>query len=99
LRKTTIISFYIKTSIEIYHLTIFKNRDYLFKLKELSYVTIYVYMINIVIKIVMIRNDFNNFVQILRNCCLKKIIKLKYLNVFYVKNVKLRDLVIKKSKS
>jgi len=98
LRKTTIILSRIKTSIEIYHLIILKNQDYLFKLEELSYVTIYAYMINIITRIIMIRNDFNNLVQILRNRRLEKVIKLNFFNVFYVKNVELRDLVTRKSK-
>lgn len=98
MRKTTIILSRIKTSIEIYHLIILKNQDYLFKLEELSYVTIYAYMINIITRIIMIRNDFNNLVQILRNRRLEKVIKLNFFNAFYVKNVELRDLVTRKSK-
>jgi len=70
----------------------------LFKLEELSYVTIYAYMINIITRIIMIRNEFNNLVQILRNRRLEKVIKLKFFNAFYVKNVELRDLVTRKSK-
>ena len=45
--------------IEIYHLSILKNRDFLFELNEFLYLTLYVYIINNVIRIIFLRNDFN----------------------------------------
>ena len=58
LRKIIIILFRLKISMKIYYFSILK-RDYIFNFKTLFYFIIYVYIINIFIKIIILRNDFN----------------------------------------
>ena len=58
LRKTTIISFKVKLSIEIHHFAV-QDRKYLFKLKKISNLTTYAHLINAFIKIILIRNEFD----------------------------------------
>ena len=64
LRKIMIISSRFEQTIEIHYLTVSVNRDYFFESAKLNYLTIYVYMIDIIIKIVMIRNKFDTTIQI-----------------------------------
>ena len=98
LRKTTIISFIIKLLIEIYYLAV-QNRKYLFKSEKISNFTIYAHLINVFIKVILIRNEFNISIQIFYNHRLKRFTKMNYINAFYIlnnKNNNIRKLVVKR---
>ena len=85
LRKIIVILSRFKQMIGIYHLTVFVNRDYFFEFTELNYLTIYVYMIDVIIKIVMMRNKFDIIIHILRKHRLNKVTELKLLNIYQIK--------------
>ena len=92
-------SSYSKIVIKIYHLTIFKNHDFLFELKKILYFILYIYFIDSFIKIIFFKNKFFILIQIFRNYRLNKLIKFKYIDVYYIKNddeKKTRDFAIKR---
>ena len=64
LRKIIVISSQFEQAIKIHHLTVFVNRDYFFELAKLNYLTIYAYMIDVITKVVMIKNEFDTTMHI-----------------------------------
>ena len=100
LRKITMISFKTKFSVKIHHLIVF-NKKYLFKLKEIFNLIAYAHFVNEFIKTILLRNEFNIFIQISRNYRLKRIMKINYFNVFHIiidnnNEDEIRDLIVKR---
>ena len=83
LRKTITVPSKSKLAIEIHSLTLF-DRDFVFESNELSYLTTYAHMIDDFIKTIMIRNDSELSIQILRNHRLDIVVELKYFNVYHI---------------
>ena len=67
LRKIIVVSSQFEQTVKIYHLAVFINRNYLFKSVELNYLIIYAHIIDVIIKTVIIRNDFNTAIYISQN--------------------------------
>ena len=44
----------------------------------------YAYLVNINCKNILVRNDNNKTIQISRNCCVNRLIKIDFLNVFQI---------------
>lgn len=83
-RKFITISSRSKISIEIYYFAILEDRDFLFESNEISHLTSYVYLINVITKTIILRNNIDRLVYISRNYCLEKLFEIKYLNAFYI---------------
>ena len=101
IRKIIIISSLTKIIVFIHHSSLSTNKDFLFEFVDDINLTLFVYMIDTFIFVVMIRNDEHQTIKISRNFRLKWINELKYINVFqiYVENIeKMKFLTIKKSK-
>ena len=100
LRKTAIISSYSKITISINHLTLLTIKNFLFELNNDLNVFIYVYLIDVFIVAVLIRNDKNVSIKIFRNFRLDQVFEIDYSNTFHIKNVfeKIRNLIVKRPK-
>lgn len=83
-RKFITISSRSKISIEIYYFAILEDRDFLFESNEISHLTSYVYLINVITKTIILRNNIDRLVYISRNYRLEKLFEIKYLNAFYI---------------
>ena len=85
IKKTTIISFKSKITINIHHISIsfFKNRDFSFESNEFN-VTIYVHLLDTSTEIVLVKNNSEQIVKMSRNFCLSRIIKINYSNIYQV---------------
>lgn len=59
LRKTTLISSRSKLLVKIHYLIVLNNCDFLFEFEEISYLIVYAYFIDINIKVVILRNNFD----------------------------------------
>ena len=62
-QKILIISLYLNVTITIYYLNLF-DRNFLFKSRENSILSLYIKLINKNIKIVLIKNDLNKLIKI-----------------------------------
>ena len=82
-RKIILISSRTKISVEIHYLIVF-YRKYLFELKKIFNLIAYAHLINAFIKVILLRNEFDIFIQISRNHRLERIIKVNYFNVFHI---------------
>ena len=76
---------------------IFNDRDFFFEFDNINF-TIYAYLMNASIQVVLIRNDNFKVVKILRHFRLKYLIEMNYSNVFFV-NENIVELIIKISRS
>ena len=61
LRKTITIFLRSKISISVHHFDV-SNRNFLFEFDEILYITVYAYIINIIINAMILRNDFNKLI-------------------------------------
>ena len=100
LRKIIVILLKAKFSEKIHH-SIISNKKYFFESEKILNLIAYAHLINAFIKTILFRNEFNISMQVSRNYCLKRIIKMKYINVFYIfdDDDKIRDLTIKRLQS
>ena len=83
--KITVISPRSKIAIFIHHILndIFNDRNYLFESEKLNLI-MYAHFMNAIIKVVLIRNDTKQVVQIFRNTRLDRLMKMNYFNVFHI---------------
>ena len=81
-RKTTIISSRTKLSIEIHHLVVF-DKEYLFELEDISYLTTYAQLVNVFTKVVVLRNESNKSIQVSRNHRLSRLNEFDYFNAYH----------------
>ena len=86
LKKIIIIFSHAKFAIFVYLLSnnFSQFKFFVFKLKKLYYLSMYVHLINVFIKIIISQNDNDKLIQISRNIRLNKIFELKYSNVFFL---------------
>ena len=84
LQKITIISFYLKILMKIHHLIMFNFRNFLFELNEINSLIAYVHLMNAFIKTILLQNKSKHLIKISRNYRLKKLIELKYTNVYHI---------------
>ena len=103
LRKITMISSRTKFSIEIHHLVV-PNKKYLFESEEIFNLTAYTHLMNVFIKTILLRNEFDISIQISRNYRLERITKMNYFNAFYIFTTdenanEIRDLTAKRPRS
>ena len=63
LRKIIIIFLRSKISISMHHLDVL-NRNFLFEFDKISYIIVYVHVVDIIINAMILRNNFNKSVQI-----------------------------------
>ena len=82
-RKTINISPQFEMIISIHHIAISANRNFFFESDEFNFL-LYAHIINAKIKDIIIQNDNNKIVHILRNCRLDHIMKFNYFNVFQI---------------
>ncbi len=82
-KKLIIISLRSKLLVKIYYFAILKNRDFLFELNKISHFINYAYLINVITKTIILKNNTNILIYILRNYCLSKFFEIKYFNAFY----------------
>ena len=102
LRKTIIIFSQSKILILMYYFNVSNNRDFLFEFDEIFYITAYVYIVDIIINAMILRNNFNKSIQISRNHCLDRLFELNFLNTFKIDVIEkndVYDLATKHSKS
>lgn len=90
-----LISFKSKKLIFILRSSILKDKDFLFKLNTHVKFIMFVHFMNTVFTKVLIKNEFNVVVQILRKFDIDLIIEVNYENCF---QINLSNLVIKSSK-
>ena len=92
--KSHVISSRIEINIFIHRITLFE-RDYLFEFAETNF-SFYCYIIDIIISVILIRNNNNMFSKIFRNFLSNKFVELKY--AFYL-NMNSSNFVICRIKS
>jgi hypothetical protein len=81
-KKSIIISSQSNLLVKIHYFAILKNRNFLFKLNKISYFINYVYLINVITKTIILKNDTNMLIYISRNYRLNKLFKIKILMLF-----------------
>ena len=102
LRKTITIFARSKVSILMHHFNVSNNRDFLFKFDEIFYLIVYVHMIDIIINVVILRNDFDKSIQISRNHRFNQFFELNFSNAFKIDVIEKNDihnLAVRHSKS
>ena len=82
LRKTIIISFYVEITVSVNYLNLSKFKNFLFKSNNNLNIFIYAYLINVFISIVIVRNNKNVLVKILKNFRFEQMSEINFLNVF-----------------
>lgn len=87
MQKTTTILLQSKVFVKIYYLFIF-DCNYFFEFKKILYLIVYIYLVNVFIKVVLIQNKLNNLVYISRNYRLDKLIKIDYSYMYFIENKK-----------
>ena len=94
-KKNIVVSLQAKITISIYYFVnnFFKNKNYFFESNEFDF-TLYVYFINIFIKIILVRNNNKQIVKISRNFCFDHLIEINYFNIFFVSE-NVENLIIK----
>ena len=95
--KANLIAFYSKKLISIHKICV-SDRDYFFESIETINFFIYVHMMNTKTNFILICNECNKILKILRNFKLEKIMKFKYINVFQI-DIAISDMTIKHSKT
>lgn len=80
-RDTIIFSFCSQFCAKIHHFNFFENKDFFFESKNVNF-GLYAHVIKIKISNVLLRNDENKTIKILRNFRLSRIVKLDYSNVY-----------------
>jgi len=83
-KKSIIIFSQSKLLVKIYYFAILKNRNFLFELNKFFYLINYVYLINVITKAIILKNNTNMLIYISRNYCLSKFFEIKYFNAFYL---------------
>ena len=94
--KTIVMSSQIEFAVSIHNIVIF-NYDYIFESDEINF-SIYVYVVNANIKIILIKNDISVVLTISRNFRLEKLIEMNYSNVCLM-NVNVVELTLRRFKS
>ena len=94
--KTRIISFHVEISILIHKILLFE-RDYLFESAETNFF-IYSYIVDTITNVILVRNNDNRLIRILKNCRLNKLIELKHFNALLI-DFDSSNLAIRRSKS
>ena len=84
LRKMITIFARSKVSVLMHHFNVSNNRDFLFKSDEIFYLIAYVLMIDIIINVVILQNNFDKLIQILRNHHLDRLSELNFSNAFKI---------------
>ena len=87
-----------KITISIYYFVdnFFNNKNYFFESNEFDFI-LYVYFINVFIKIIFVRNNNKQIVKISRNFRFDYFIEINYFNVFFV-NENVENLIMKMSR-
>ena len=95
--KTTIISPRSEIAILIHHILndIFNDKNYFFESKKLNLI-MYAHLMNVIIKVVLIRNDIEQVVRIFKNTCFDRLMKMNYLNIFHITIIKNVTCLIKR---
>ena len=83
LKKVFIISLYLNVTITIYYLNLL-NRNFLFKSRENSILSLYAKLINKNTKAILIKNNSNKLIKIQRNIKLDNLSNLIINNYYYV---------------
>ena len=102
IRKTIIVLFHIEMMMFINDINLFESKSFLFESIDDVNFTLYVHLIDAFIFVVVVRNDYNQSIQISRNFRLNRIFKLNYFNAFQINSKqieKIKSLTIRKSKS
>ena len=94
--KFCIVSSRTEISISIHRISL-SDRDYFFELTKANF-SIYCHIVDTITNVVLVRNDKNKIVKILRNFRLNKFVEFEHFNAFYV-NSELSNLVIRRLKS
>jgi len=66
-KKITNVSFKFEITILVYYTSISNNRDFLFELNKLN-LLLYAYLVNFETRNIVVRNNSNKIIYILRNC-------------------------------
>ena len=99
LRKTIVVSSHAELTISIHNVNLSKNRNFLFESDDDIELNIYVYMINAIITIILIRNDKNVSIKISKNYRFEHVIEIDFFNVFHIEEFEnVKHLIIKKFK-
>ena len=101
LRKIIVVFLYIEMIISIYNFILSNNRDFLFESNDDLKLSIYAYLVDTFTFFIVIRNEQNVSIQILKNYRLNHISKFDFSNVFYIDNSNennVRHLIVKKFK-
>ena len=99
IKKTIIVSSYNEITISINYVNLLNTRNFLFELNNNINLSIYVYLINASITLIIIRNDKNLSIMIFKNTRLKRTIEIDFSNAFYINNNEnVKYLIVKKSK-
>lgn len=97
IKKTINVVFEFEITISIYYTSISSNRDFFFESNKFN-LSIYIYLVNFETRNIVVRNNSNKTIYILRNCQLRRIIELEFFNVFYiVVNSNVLDLTLRKA--
>lgn len=96
-KKIINVSFKFEITILVYYTSISNNRDFLFELNRLN-LLLYAYLVNLETRNIVVRNNSNKTIYILRNCRLRRITKLEFFNIFYiVANSNVLNLILRKT--
>ena len=99
IKKIIVVFSHSKMIISINHIDLFVTRNFFFKLNDHFNLSIYVHLIDSSITSIIIRNDKNLLIMILKNMRLKRTIEIDFFNVFYIENKNnVKHLIVKKSK-
>ena len=85
LKKIVIISSHSQLRVRIHHFDFSQNREFLFESKKMNF-DLYAHVIEIETSDILIRNDENKIIKVLRNCRLKRITEVEYSNVYQITN-------------
>ena len=81
----------------MHYMIISSNRDFLFEFTDQLNLTLYAHLINVETRNILMCNDFEKTIHLLRNCRVDCMIKVDFLNIFQMKS-KIYDLIMKASK-
>lgn len=96
--NTKIVIFFSQKKIVVFiHVIFVSKRDYIFEFDQINF-AIHVYIINVDIKTILIKNDNHTFIKIFRNFRFNKITKIMYFDVYFVNSV-FKIFVVKHSKA
>ena len=100
LRKTVVVFSRFEMKIVVHNVCLSKSKNFLFELDDdIVELIMYVHIVDAFTFSILIRNDKNFFVRILRNYRLDKIIEIDFLNVFQIQtNENVRFLIVRQLK-